>query len=381
MSYYDTIVKGRSKENFEECTILGGIDTLYCFLDVIGLAPKELYQNLWNSVNNGTFSRENYKHLGFSGKKNGFIGAWYSYVGREGIPLFRVGFKDPDKQKQVKNIFIQFEASGIYSLGFHNLLNFICSEFSDMLNCDVTSSNLYTSRVDLNAFIDGYDFSTLDADMFRHSFKGSESIKAECIEYDDEIEELESFEFRNRRGIETLYLGSRSSPIRMKIYDKLKELNIKNNDVASCVKRYFLYSNGLRSDHVWNLEFTLKREVLEQYGVTTVSHLLILADSIFKDLMSRTVFLGYDLETIQKHRKLKHISRLPPHAIWTKIASSYKFCGYDVDVERVYKEYNKGSRRYASDTIIRIIKQQKELNNNYTLDEIIALYREAQRED
>ena len=44
------VIKGQSKE-VEECTILGGIDTLYCFLDCFGFASKELYQNLWDSVN------------------------------------------------------------------------------------------------------------------------------------------------------------------------------------------------------------------------------------------------------------------------------------------------------------------------------------------
>lgn len=210
MEYKTTVIKSRCKE-IDECQILGGIDTLYCFLDVIESAPKELYQTLWNSINVGSFSREHYHHLGFSGKKNGFIGSWYSYIGRDAIPLFRVGFKDPSKQKQVKNICIQFEASGIYSLGFHALLNFVKVEFSHLLGFDVSNDNLFTSRVDLNAFIDGYDFSFIDADMFRHSFKGSKSIKDECL--DEDCTELESFEYRSRRGIETLYLGSRSSPL------------------------------------------------------------------------------------------------------------------------------------------------------------------------
>lgn len=371
------VIKGRSKE-VEECTILGGIDTLYCFLDCVGLASKELYQTLWNSVNDGSFVREHYHHLGFSGKKHGFIGAWYSYVGRDCIPLFRVGFKDPTKQKQVKNIFIQFEASGIYSLGFHGLLNFVKAEFSHLLNFDVTNDDLLTSRVDLNAFIDGYDFSTLDADMFRHSFKGTQTIKDECL--DDISYDVESFEYRSRRGIETLYLGSRSSPLYMKIYDKFKEMNSKNSDISTMVKRYFLLSNDLKSEHLWNLEFTIKKEVLSQYGVLTVSHLLLLADSIFRDLMSRTVFLGYDLDKISSFRNSKNISKLPPHEIWTKISDNYKFCNYDVDVQRVYKEYKKGSRRWSSDTIIREIRKQKDLGNNYSLPEIIALFQEAMKD-
>lgn len=371
------VIKGRSKE-VEECTILGGIDTLYCFLDCVGLASKELYQTLWNSVNDGSFVREHYHHLGFSGKKHGFIGAWYSYVGRDYIPLFRVGFKDPSKQKQVKNIFIQFEASGIYSLGFHGLLNFVKAEFSHLLGFDVSNDNLFTSRVDLNALIDGYDFSFIDADMFRHSFKGSKSIKDECLDHD--CTELESFEYRSRRGIETLYLGSRSSPLYMKIYDKFKEMNSKNSDISTMVKRHFCIANDLKSEHLWNLEFTIKKEVLEQYGVTTVSHLLLLSDSIFRDLMSRTVFLGYDLDKISSFRNSKNISKLPPHEIWTKISDSYKFCNYDVDVQRVYKEYKKGSRRWSSDTIIREIRKQKDLGNNYSLPEIIALFQEAMKD-
>ena len=372
------LIKQKCKNDLSECQILGGIDTLYCFLDVFELAPRELYQILWNSVNSGTFLRENYHHLGFSGQKNGFIGAWYSYIGRDNIPLFRVGFKDPTKQKQIKNIYIQLEASGIYSLGIHELLNFIRAEFSNLLCFDVTNDNLIPSRVDLNAFINGFDFSSIDADMFRHSFKLSCGIETECIDASDDFQE--SFEYRSRRGIETLYLGSRSSSYYMKIYDKFKEINSKDSDISSMVKRYFLISKGLYGEHLWNLEFTIKKEVLNQYGVNTVSNLLVMADSIFRDMMKRNSFLGYDIDNIKKNRENKNISKLPLHPVWQKIYDEYNFCGYDIDTQRVYKEFKKGSRTWASDNIIRTIRKQKDLDNSYTLEEIIALYNEAQKD-
>lgn len=372
------IIKGQSKE-VEECQVLGGIDTLYCFLDCVGLASKELYQNLWDAVNKGSFQRENYHFLGFSGKKNGFIGGWYSYVGREGIPLFKVGFKDPLKQQQVKNIFIQFYASGIYSLGFHGLLNFVKAEFTHLLSFDVTNDYLILSRVDLNAFVDGYDFSKISADMFRHSFKRSEVIQKECLDLSEDFQD--SFEYSSRRGIQTLYLGNHHvSPLYMKIYDKLAELNKKHGDISSMVKRYFLQSKGLKSDHVWNVEFTIKKEVLNQYGINTITHLLLMADSVFRDLMQRNSFLGYDLDTIQSYRNGKNISKLNPHPIWQKILDNYRFCNYDIDVQRVYKEFKQGSRDWASQNIIRTIRKQKEINNPYLFKEIEYLFHEAMKD-
>ena len=57
--------------------------------------------------------------------------------------LFRIGFKNPDKQKQVKNVFVQFEASGIYSLGFYGLLEYVKMELSTLLGYEVTNDNLF----------------------------------------------------------------------------------------------------------------------------------------------------------------------------------------------------------------------------------------------
>jgi len=375
---YLTIIKQKGKE-VGECQVLGGIDTLYVFLDTVSdSAPKELYQTLWDSVNSGSFVRENYHFLNFSGKKNGFIGGWYSYINNQKIPLFRVGFKDPNKQTHVKNIYIQFEGSGIYSMGFHNLLNFIKVEFTNLLGFEVTNKDLILSRVDLNAFVDGYDFCDIDADMFRTRCIESKSIKNECLEYDD-IQELASYEYRSRRGINTLYLGDKSSPLYMRIYDKNLEMFTKRHEISTMIKQYFLRSVDFKSDHVWNLEFAIKNEVLKQYSITNVEQLLVSADSLFRDLMDRNTFLGYDLENIKNHRENKNISRLSPHPIWQKIRDSYRFCNFDVDVQRVFKEYKKGSKDNSKQVIIREIKRQIEFEQPFTINDLRSLFLDAQK--
>ena len=95
----------------------------------------------------------------------------FSYWQRKNTSFRRIGFKNPDKQKQVKNVFVQFEASGIYSLGFYGLLEYVKMELSTLLGYEVTNDNLFPSRVDLNAFVDGFDFGAISKEMFRHCFK------------------------------------------------------------------------------------------------------------------------------------------------------------------------------------------------------------------
>ena len=68
--YKQIPTKYESTNDVDECQILGGIDTLYFFVDTNSdLAPTKLYQNLWLEVNNGSFFRDGYTFLNFSGKK------------------------------------------------------------------------------------------------------------------------------------------------------------------------------------------------------------------------------------------------------------------------------------------------------------------------
>ena len=356
-----------------ECQIRGGIDTLYFFADTnFDFASAKLYQNIWDSVLSDTFKRQNYHFLNFSGKKSGFIGGWYCYIGLGNIPLFKIGFKDPQKQKQVKNIYVQFLGSGIYHLGAKKLLEYVKNELSDLLGYSVTNDNLFPSRVDLNAFVDGFDFGKISDDMFRtRAYRPSNhggEIAQETIE--------DSTEYRNRKATETLYIGDhRNSPCYLKIYNKRLELSKKIHDLSSSIKIQSLISQGVyHTDHVWNIEFTIKREMLKTYQIFTITDLFERADNVFKDLMQRNAFLGFDSATIENHRINKNIARLPMHEIWQKIIDNYKICDYCLPVERIVKEYKKGSRDYSTSVILRELRRQIEFEQPYSIMDLNSLY-------
>lgn len=368
-------------QDVKECLVLGGIDTLYAFIDtnLLSSDSKELYHNLWLSVLDGSFERDCYTFLNFSGKKSGFVGGWYSHK-KDSIPLFRIGFKDDTKQKNICNIYIQLEASGIYSMGFLELIEYIKIELSNLLDDDITNNHILPSRVDLNAFVGGYDFSSINADNFKMTFNQNLDIKSDVLEYDGE-EDLKTFHYSSRKRLETLYLGSKSSPLYFKLYDKNLELSSPCVTISSMVKKYFLLSHGFNMEEVWNLEFTIKRQVLKEFGVTVLDDLLIVADSLFKHLMTKNaVFLGYDLDKIDSHRKSKNLHRLPMHEIWQYIIDNYSFCNYDVDIVRTRVAYKKGSRLSALDSITKHLKQQLELEQPISKSELLYIHNKVSKE-
>ena len=362
----------------EECTILGGIDTLYFFVDTnFSLASTKLYQNIWDSVNNHTFEQDCYKFLNFSGKKNGFVGAWYDYTNSQKHPLFKVGFKDPTKQKQVNNIYVQLLGTGIYSLGFSNLMEEVKKQLSLLLGTPISNDNLFPSRVDLNVFVNNFDFSKLEYDMFRTNFP-----KPDIRRYNQEwigVDFNYSHIIGKMNALETMYLGVPSAPLRLRIYDKRLELSVHSNKLQSLLKKSFLDSNGMTSEHLWQIEFQIRREILKAFEVNTMSDLLVKADSIFKYLMQKNAFLGFCVDNIDKFRTTKNLHRLPISPIWQYIIDNYKFCNYTVDVKRIYKQYREGSHYYSSGVILRELKRQIEFNQGFTIDELMALFNEAQK--
>lgn len=356
-------LKMPTQNKVEECRVLGGIDTLYFFVDTV---RSELYHKIWSLVLLEQFQREGYSFLGFSGKSRGFVGAWFNYR-RDSVLLFRVGFKDPSKQKNVNNIQVQLYASGIYYLGFFDLLHLVRAELSSLLEIDLDYSHFITSRVDLNAFVDGFDFSQISSEMFRSRFACSEPHSSSQYAFDLD----DTYNYSKHHRLQSLYLGSRQNSLYFKIYDKKLEMISRfesggEEAFQSTIKLAYLQEHGFWSDHIWNIEFTLKREVLKQFSIFTVSDLFDLGNSVFKQLCSSCAFLGFDLDLITDSKNNNHISRLPMHPIWQKIVDSYDFFVGGVDSQRIYARYKNITKEKSTYILAKQLEKQIGLDQAYS---------------
>ena len=95
--------------------------------------------------------------------------------------------------------------------------------------------------------------------------------------------------------------------------------------------------------------------------------------------MQRNAFLGFDSETIENHRINKNIARLPMHEIWQKIIDNYKICDYCLPVERIVKEYKKGSKDHSKLVISRELMRQIEHEQAFTIMELNHLYLQSMK--
>jgi hypothetical protein len=356
----------------QKFAVVGGIDTLYYFADISGDNYNKIYDE---KISNDEFY-QGFEFLGRSGMATGFIGSWFVYKQeskfyanskRLDVSLFRIGFKSPYKQTNIKNVYIQLYAEGIYFMGLENLLQFIEEKLGSF---GLIANQYYVSRADINTFVN-YDFSEINYKMFKLPARKPQEI----YNLDTKAKVYSS-----KGNLETLYLGSKSSDINLKIYDKQKELF--PNGIPSVAKsfvmiRYFK-DNGIDFfKPIWNVEFSLKRKGLLSYEINTIEDLLQKAGNVFKDLMGKYVFLGYDVEKIQKYKKTKHLNRLSPHQSWDIIKNSYNRYNA-LPVKRYIK-------RYETDINANLLKKmaicssdlQKNLNIdfNQVLDLLTTAYK------
>lgn len=328
-------------------TFLGGVDSYYFFVDTCNL-NEELYRFKYEKYINLGFLDNEAEFLGYSGKKSGFVGSWFrvDYINNGFVlPAFKIGFKDPTKQKNINNIYIQLLASGIYFFGFTGILDYVKSWLINFLNCDVTFADFINSRVDVNCFIGGFDFSKITNEMFHSTFLRCDTVK--------------TFSGGNER-LETLYLGSRSGKHSFKIYDKKRELlsHSDNVDMAAIVKLKFLIDNGFKADdEIWNAEFSLKREFLKEFKTYTADDLLKNYYAIYNYCFSHLRFLGYDIEKIKRYKSSNSLNKYKTFYIWQEVQNNQKFSIeiQNSDVEREVTKYNSNIENNAYKRISKII--------------------------
>lgn len=297
-------------------TLLPGIDTLYFFIN----CDTELYHKFYVLVNSGDWQKfENYSFVYISkssSKSYGVVGHMFDLFSSDGVCLCRAIFKDPDKQKQIKNIYIMLRGEAIYSYGIKLAIEKIVEILNSIFGLTANFMTMYPSRVDLNCFIGGFDFSKVKPECFAgHFYNSTELSKGHEI-----------YEFNSRLGLESLYLGSKSSPLYFKIYNKKLEIEKNLDKLSAQIKKEYLIQNGFDfKKPIWNAEFTLKRDFLYQSGVLTLQSLFSFFKGLFQNTFDNLVFYGDDIAKINRYRANRNLSRLKPHPLWEQIVSYSRF--------------------------------------------------------
>ena len=163
------------------------------------------------------------------------------------------------------------------------------------------------SRVDMALHIDNLYLTIVDWDSFIGRFKKDQAIRYE-------------------RKLETFYFGSRKTQSGLcRIYDKTKK-------VVTHMESWWFHSlwieNGLNPDHVWNVEFEMKRKFLKERNIHTYQDLYDNINGLWQYLTHE--WLTY---RIPNHDDDNH-SRWKLQPIWLEIQKGYDNYEYKGKVNR-----------------------------------------------
>ena len=261
-------------------------------------------------------------------------------ISRDGYHSFnsdfvRLGFKDPEKNKNLKDIKVQLNAKGIYTIGLGSLIEYV----NNHLLKDLTLEHFPITRIDLNSFIN-YSFAFVTRDMIVSKKKSYSEITKE---------------YGSIREKETIYVGKK--PFMLRIYNKTKEL--QRNDKRELMLNYFGV-NGLDiEDPIWNIEFQLNREFLKAYGVDTIDDTLKRGELLFSYCMEQirlidTNSISDKALTSANRNKAKTLS------IWDYIKESYslkEFTQIKTPLERIERVSQRYSMDDAKGAIVKVIKR------------------------
>ena len=333
-------VKG--KNTVKNTPIVSGIDALYYFA-----SSHPYYDNFYLDIlSQIEAQKERFKAYDYQYNDKDIIvkiqdtDFIFSGISRDGYHAFnsdyvRLSFKDPEKNKNLKDIKIQLNAKGIYTIGLKSLIEYV----NEHLLKDLTLGDFPITRIDLNTFVN----TSL-------SFITREMIISKKKSYSEITKEIGSI-----RETETFYIGKK--PFLLRIYNKKREL--ERSDKKELMLNYFGI-NGLDIEKdVWNIEFELSREFLKSYGIGEVYQALERAETLFRYCMQQIRLI--DLDSIS-HKALNSTNRNKAETLpfWEYIQNAYSLKEF-MQIETPLSRIDKISQRYsmgdAQKTIVKILKR------------------------
>ena len=325
---------------------IAGVDALYYHLRINFQHYTQFYNNsfLINALQFGPFTRisenwlKQYTYCELRNPSNNLL-------------MARIGFKNLNTRDNLDSVQVQMDTYYMNTTGVLQSYYDVVEQIEG-LGLQVGKSKV--SRIDLNTYIYGYDFSYLEYFYFSTLIRSNTKI------YNGAKDRLETF-----------YLGSRSSGAPyLRIYNKWSELMAKDEDQQkqSLIRYKFLKEYDIHLDidkPLWNVEFELKREFLKSYKIDTVEQCLQSVNVLHSELMKR-------IRLMTKKRKLddRNTDRIPTSPIWETIGTNYNFQDSNVPLDKL------PAIKYSKDIkwlINRVREFKQAQSDNLTDNEILLL--------
>jgi hypothetical protein len=322
---------------------ISGIDSLYYFQETNSKYP-DLFTDIVDQIEYKKQSLERNKTL----YKNSDImvvinDQKFSFLGKNrevywlghSDSLYRIGFKDHEKNIKLHNIQIQLDARGIYTFGTKAVIKLI----DNLLEGYVTGLKPIT-RVDLNIFVQS-NLSWLNKDMFVTRKRKFKTI---------------STEIASKYEMQTLYIGE--DPLCLRIYNKSAEL-LKSKK-SEMMWEYFRNHDFEPDTTVFNVELEIHRDVLNRsYGINTIDDLFGRAEALFKECMNEIRLI--DLDSITENEKNSNNKyRAETLPLWNHLKDSYKlhdFLQMDMSLQRIKRNVSSYSETEAVRDYVAFIRR------------------------
>lgn len=237
--------------------------------------------------------------------------------------IARIGFKNLNTKDFLEYVQVQLDTYYMNMYGIDYVCNLVEEELS-LLGLEILGSKV--SRVDLNTYVYGYDFSYLSYYHFSTLVRSNSKIYSAL-----------------KDNLATFYLGSRTNnttPL-LRIYDKwleLKEFKDKEEQNKKEQKKQMIFLK-FKEEHninlddrlpLWNVEFELKRDLLRTYKIDTLEDLFCCVNSLHTDIMKRMRLL-----TKKKKKDETNAERIPTAPVWNKIRKEFNYMHSNLPVDKI----------------------------------------------
>ena len=209
--------------------------------------------------------------------------------------------------KQSPNVYLEINAEALWKFGILYNLDLV---YEDLKYFNGKVDRIVPSRLDLCA-----------------DFKLESGLTLPFLQQHAVCRSRDLATFIKGDTLETCYFGSASSPIRLRIYDKGKEV------FKGGTKLWFAdLWNCDDFNNIWRVEFQLRREALKQFHIDTIDHLWDDLGGVWRYLTNE----WFSLRLLDNDRT----NRRPLHPWWEEVTACSDKLGTD---QQVCREFRKGS--------------------------------------